>query len=251
MQEQQPRGVRWIDSAVTDFRFGLRHVARKLISALTIVLVLALGIGREFSYPEYREYAAQQKLFSSVAAWTSLDVVLDVGGPQERLVSGAATYGTANYFQVLGVRPILGAGLLTDLSDTPASPPLVAVISHVVWERHFDRAPDIVGRILKVNGVPVTIAGVAPRRFVGAWTGGSQVRVWVPLGARPVLQRGTSFDLGSYDAATFGIVARLRPGGTPDQTLPTVEARALHRRRAAARRGKRQVVGLYLFRDYG
>jgi putative ABC transport system permease protein len=277
MQEQQARGVRWIDSAVTDFRFGLRHVARRPISALTIVLVLALGIGfnaaiflllysfvnsppasimpddsqvrirgisrgmgrptigREFSYPEYREYAAQQKLFSSVAAWTSLDAALDVGGEQERLVSGAATYVTANYFQVLGVRPILGAGLPTDVSDTPPSPPLVAVISHVVWERHFDRAPDIVGRTLKVNGVPVTIAGVAPRRFVGARTGGSQVRVWVPLGARPVLQRGTSFDLGSYDAATFGIVARLQPGVTPEQTLPTVEAIAARAAREATR----------------
>ena len=278
MQEQrQARGIRWIDSAVTDFRFGLRHVARKPISALTIVLVLALGIGfnaaiflllysfvnsppagttpddsqvrirginrgigqltigREFSYPEYREYAAQQKLFSSVAAWTSLDVVLDVGGAQERLVSGAATYVTANYFQVLGVRPILGAGLPTDLPDTPPSPPLVAVISHVVWERHFDRAPDIVGRTLKVNGVPVSIAGVAPRRFVGARTGGSQVRVWVPLGARPVLQRGTSFDLGSYDAATFGIVAHLQPEVTPEQTLPTVEAIAARTAREATR----------------
>ena len=276
-EQQQARGIRWIDSAVTDFRFGVRHVARKPISALTIVLVLALGIGfnaaiflllysfvnsppagttpddsqvrirginremgrptigREFSYPEYREYASQQKLFSSVAAWTSFDVVLDIGSAQERLVSGAATYVTANYFQVLGVRPILGAGLPTDFSDTPSSPPLVAVISHVVWEKHFDRAPDIVGRTLKVNGVPVTIAGVAPRRFVGARTGGSQVRVWVPLGARPVLQRGTSFDLGSYDAATFGIVARLQPGGTPEETRPTVEAIAARAAREATR----------------
>ena len=44
-EQQQARGIRWIDSAVTDFRFGLRHVACKPISALTIVLVLALGIG--------------------------------------------------------------------------------------------------------------------------------------------------------------------------------------------------------------
>ena len=105
-----------------------------------------LTIGREFFVPGISRVRGSTKLFSSVAAWTSLDVVLDVGGAQERLVSGAATYVTANYFQVLGVPPILGAGLPTDLSDTPPSPPLVAVISHVVWERHFDRAPDIVGR---------------------------------------------------------------------------------------------------------
>ena len=275
--QEQPRGVRWIDSALADLRFGLRHIARKPISALTIVLVLALGIGfnaaiflliysfvnspppgvtadesqvrirgidrsrgpvtigREFSYPEYREYAAQQNLFSSVAAWTSADVVLDVGGTDEQLISGAATYVTSNYFQVLNVGPIAGAGLPTDLADVTATPRLVAVVSHVIWERHFNRAPDIVGKTMKVNGVPVTIAGVAPRRFAGARTGGSHTRVWVPLGARPVLQPGTTLDLGSYDSAIFGIVARLQPGVTTDQTLPAVQAVAARAAREVTR----------------
>ena len=157
-QTQNP-GVGWIDSAVADLRFGARNVIRKPISAVTIVLVLALGIGfnaalflllysfyssppagttpddlqvrirgldrfsgrtvgREFSYPEYREYADQRNLFSAAAAWTSSDAVLDVGIGEERLVSGAASYVTAGYFPVLGLRPILGAGLPTDAVDT-------------------------------------------------------------------------------------------------------------------------------------
>ena len=255
------RGARGIESVIADLRFGLRLFERKPFSTLTMVVVLALGIGfntalfvfvyslvnspppgvvrdeslvrirginqrapgyttgREFSYPEYREYAAQPGLFTAVAAWTSSDVVLDVGGREEHLLSGAATYVTANYFLVLGVRPIVGAGL----PDVPA-PPLVAVISHVVWERHFGLAPDVVGKTLKVNGFPVTIVGVAPRRFAGARTGGSQVRVWLPLSARPLLQRTPTSDLVSYDSAVFGLVARLAPGIDVSQTLPTVQA---------------------------
>src|SRR5688572_29203433 len=115
------------------------------------------AIGREFSYPEYQEYAAQRTLFSAVAAWTSSDIVFDVGTGDPNPQSGAGTYVTGNYFRVLGLRPTLGAGLTIDANDADSAPPLVAVISHMLWERHFERSPDVIGRAMKVNGVTVTI----------------------------------------------------------------------------------------------
>ena len=181
------------------------------------------AIGREFSYPEYREYAAQRTLFSDVGAWTSSDIVFDVGTREANPQSGAVTYVTGNYFQVLGLRPALGAGFPVDANDADPAPPLVAVISHVLWERHYERSPEVIGRAMKVNGVTVTIVGVAPRRFAGARTGGSQMRVWLPLSTRPQVQR-TASTLTSYDDARFGLVARLQPGVRADQTGPTVEA---------------------------
>ena len=215
------------------------------------------AIGREFSYPEYREYAAQRTLFSDVAAWTSSDIVFDVGGREANPQSGAATYVTGNYFQVLGLRPALGAGLPIDANDADSAPPLVAVISHVLWERHFERSPDVIGREMKVNGVTVTIVGVAPRRFAGARTGGSQMRVWLPLSTRPQLQR-TASTLTSYDDARYGLAARLQPGvrdrsdGT-DRPGDRRTGRAtgddfagharLHRRGPAARRQLLSAIG--------
>ena len=97
------------------------------------------------------------------------------------------------------------------------------MISHVLWERHFERSPDVIGREMKVNGVTVTIVGVAPRRFAGARTGGSQMRVWLPLSTRPQVQR-TASTLTSYDDARYGLAARLQPGVRTDQTGPTVQA---------------------------
>ena len=194
------------------------------------------AIGREFSYPEYRDYAAQQRLFSAVAAWTSSDIVFDAGTGSANPQSGAATYVTSNYFQVLGLRPALGVGLPTDADDADPTPPLVVVISHVLWERHFERSRDVIGRTMKVNGITVTIAGVAPRRFAGARTGGSQMRVWLPLGARPQVQR-TAPMLTSYDDARFGLVARLQPGVRIDQAEPAVAlvaARAVRQMTTAA-----------------
>jgi predicted permease len=257
---------RGLDSMVADLRYGIRGLSRTPFSALTMIVIFALGIGcngalflfisslvnsplpgmshdasivrirgiqhragptigREFSYPEYRDYASQTKLFASVAAWTSSDAVLGVGGRdggQETLLSGAATYVTANYFQVLGVRPIRGAGLPTDTPDDFGNPPLVAVISHAVWTRSFGSAPDIVGRPMKVNGTTVTVVGVAPKRFSGARTGGSLMRVWLPLSARTAVQR-TPTDVTSYDPAYLGVAARLQPGVEPSDTLATVQ----------------------------
>ena len=181
------------------------------------------AIGREFSYPEYGEHAAQRTLFSDVAAWTSSDIVFDVGTREPNLQSGAATYVTGHYFQVLGLRPALGAGLPVDADDADPAPLFVAVISHLLWERHFDRSRDVIGRAMKVNGVTVTIVGVAPRRFAGARTGGSQMRVWLPLSTRPHVSR-TSSTLTSFDDARLGLVARLQPGVRADQAGPTVEA---------------------------
>jgi predicted permease len=186
-----------------------------------------VNIGREFSYAEYRDYAAQRSLFTDVAAWTSSDVVLGVRGgdesPQETLFSGAATYVTSNYFAVLGIRPDRGPGLPPTFPDAGGNPPLAAVISYVVWERCFGLAPDVVGRSLKVNDTAVTVVGVAPRRFSGARTGGSQMRVWLPLNARAIVQR-VPIDLTGHDSACLGLAARLRPGVARDRALPAVEA---------------------------
>jgi predicted permease len=69
----------------------------------------------------------------------------------------------------------------------------------------------------------VTIVGVAPRRFAGARTGGSQMRIWLPLSTRPQVQH-TASTLASYDDARLGLVARLQPGVRADQAGPTVSA---------------------------
>jgi predicted permease len=266
-EARDARGGRGIESVLADLRYGVRRLSRTPFSAITMIVVFALGIGfnaalfifvsslvnspvpgmtrddsvvrirgisrragitigREFSYPEYRDYASQTTLFASVAAWTSSDVVIGVGGSggaEDTLLSGAATFVTANYFHVLGVPPARGSGLPANAPDQGGEPPLVAVISHALWEQWFELAPDIVGRSLKVNDTTVTIVGVAPRRFAGARTGGSQMRVWLPLGTRPVLLR-TNTDLTSYDPAFLGLAARLQPGVEPEQTLPTVDA---------------------------
>jgi predicted permease len=248
-QTRDERGVRPLSDLAADVRFALRRFRHHPVSAATIVVVLALGlgfssaifvlfssvtsgplagvradasavrirgidrsqrsraIGREFSYAEFLEYAAQSRVFSQVAAWTSSDAVLDVGTAQPNLQSGAASYVTAGYFPVLGIRPVLGVGLPVDAKDQD-EPRMVGVISHALWERFYDRSPDVIGRTLSVNGAAITIVGVAPKRFIGARTGGSAARVWLPLNARRLAQPGA--DAFDDEGARFGLIARLQ-----------------------------------------
>jgi predicted permease len=101
---------------------------------------------------------------------------------------------------------------------------LTAVISHAVWDRLFDRAPDVVGRTFRVNDIPVTVVGVAPRGFGGSTYWMNRYGVWLPLAAYPVIQRSGMQVFSSPDSARFNTVALLRPGVDTEQAIPTVKA---------------------------
>ena len=182
-----------------------------------------LSPGREISYPEYRAYADQSHLFSAVTAWSGTEVLIDVGQETPNLQSGAATYVAGNYFRVLGVNLALGA-----FPDAPAvepSPPqLVAVISHALWERYFESSREAIGKTVKVGDHVITIVGVTPPRFSGTAMGGSQLRLWLPLSARSVVLGGSPAAFASDDSTFLGLAARLRPGVSPEEALPTVQA---------------------------
>lgn len=278
-QCRDARGINIVTDVMADGRFALRQFRRRPITVLTMIAVLALGlgfsatvfvtlssldiappaavrpdesmvrirgidrsrgpgrnIGREFTYQEYRAYADQSQTFSAVAAWTAIDVSLDVGTEAPNLQSGAATFATAAYFPVLGIRLALGSGLPTDVSDA-GTPHQAAVISYAVWDRFYEQAPDVVGRTIKVNGVAMTIVGVAPRGFIGARTGASAVRVWIPLNTRPLFRLPTPGE-GRVGGVIFGVVARLQPGVDLAQATTIVETIATRLDPSAEARGE-------------
>lgn len=213
----------------------LRHMNRRSAPGLPsgIELVRLRGMWRPkdqpkwsprwFTYPELREIAELPNAFSSVAAWTTTDVVVDATGALDGAIAHA-TFVTDGYFSVLGVRPMHGAGLPRAMTD----PQLVAVISHTMWEDVFDRAKDVANRVLVVNGVNVRIVGVAPPRFVGPIGGEGRRTLWMPLSARPnVLSGGgangaSALALSSIDSMLFDAVGTLRPGVSPAQATARV-----------------------------
>jgi predicted permease len=265
------RGGQWLDAALQDLRFALRQYARRPLSATTIVLVLALGIGGNivlftflhsvmtlpppgvprddalvrirrlselsgraygapWSYPEVRDLSTHTELFGGVAGWANEEVVLDSTDVGRTAIAATTQFVTDGYFDVLGIRPVLGTTL--PARRGVASLSLAGVISHDFWTRRFGRSADVLGKAIEVNGVPITIVGVAPPRFHGVDAGAS-VAVWLPLSARSIVGRAGAGALESYDSTSMRVVARLAAGIDAADALPGV--RLVAARAAAAR----------------
>lgn len=103
------------------------------------------------------------------------------GGTAERV---AGEIVTADYFEVLGVRPARGRGFSAEEEVAGAGD--VVVVSDRLWALHWDRDPAAIGSIVDVNGAPITVIGVAPPTFHGARLPGRS-ELWFPPGALPTL----------------------------------------------------------------
>jgi predicted permease len=165
------------------------------------------------SYPAYLDMAAYTDVFASTTAVTIPFGVnyLDEGA----LRPAAAEHTTATYLSVLGLRPSLGRWF-DAAEDTPGAT-VVAVVGHQTWTRKFRADPSVIGRTIRIEGVPVTIVGVGPAGHRGTINIGIVTDFWLPissvlaLGAPPhTLERHP-------EEAVFFVKARLREGVTVAQ----------------------------------
>lgn len=179
----------------------------------------------QYTFQDYRELKSGAKLLQEAgvfAGWAKYTVTGK--GTPERLSVGLAS---ANLFQLLGVRPVLGRAFLPgEDSDTPGQAARVALLSHEFWQRRYGGEPSIVGNSISLNGDPYIIAGILPEGFrlqsaivsdVIEGTADSGLRdLWLPLG-----QKGTDL-FGEGNA--FEVLARLAPGVTPGQARSEAQA---------------------------
>ncbi|HZI41679.1 MAG TPA: ABC transporter permease, partial [Gemmatimonadaceae bacterium] len=122
-----------------------------------------LALPHDLSYPDYRDYRADTTVFAALAAYTSRIVELRTDRGATRLWFDDAT---ANYFSVLGARPLLGRTFLPGEDDGQLAHPTV-VLSYKAWQTHFAGDSSVIGRVLRINDHPVTVIGVMPPAFHG------------------------------------------------------------------------------------
>lgn len=129
-----------------------------------------------FSYPDLRDLQERTRTFSGLLGYHDDYMSLTGAGKPERIY-GALT--TANYFEVLGLRPLLGRGFLPE-EERLRTGAAVAVISYSIWQNHFAQDPLVVGKPIQINRHSYTIIGVTPRAFQGCKTG-LRTDIWIPL----------------------------------------------------------------------
>ncbi|MGB8493971.1 MAG: ABC transporter permease [Candidatus Acidiferrum sp.] len=178
------------------------------------------------SYLDYRDYRDNLKLVSAVAIgrFTPLSV-----GSRENAERAWAELVSANYFDVLKVRPILGRTFLPEEgTDQPGAFP-VAVISYRMWQNRYHGDRNVLGKVIRLNRHELTIIGVAPPEFRGS-TVGLVYDVWMPITMAAEMGTGPVFNYRGCRDLTSTIV-RLKPGVTLDQA--SAEVNALAQRLAA------------------
>ncbi|HEY0554179.1 MAG TPA: ABC transporter permease, partial [Thermoanaerobaculia bacterium] len=239
-----------------DLRFAVRMFRKDLPVTLAAVASLALGIGFNTSLftfldavllrpipvhdparlvsvvsadkgesrylpnsrPNYLDLRDQSTAFSGLTSFQALQVRFSVGERSE-LILGQIVSG--NYFDVLGIKPLLGRTFLPEDDQVPDARPVV-VLGYSLWRKSFGSDPRIVGKDVRLNGRRFTIIGVTPRDFRG--TGRFTVfKFWVP-----VMMSRAVFPLADHvndrDWRLFRIVGRLKPGITPARAESEVKA---------------------------
>jgi len=235
--EQRPG--RLLEAVLQDVRYALRWLGRNPIFTTAVITTLALGIGATtavfsvvdslllrplpypnseriariwntfsprgmneipLSEPEFLEYRQSQS-FAHVAGFSLGTVTLTGTGDPLRLV---ASWGTSEFFSVLGTEPFFGRVLSTQEQQTGHTQ--VVVLSYKLWQNRFGSNPEIVGSSVLLNGDSCVVVGVMPRDFKFP---SEDVDVWQPLPISPA-----SSNLGNH---YLNLVGDLKQQATLDQ----------------------------------
>jgi predicted permease len=175
-----------------------------------------------FSYPDYVDLRKATPTLSGLAAFNLRPMQITSTGKPER-VWGALV--SANYFDLLGIRPFLGRTFLPSEELAPGGAPVV-VISYALWKSHFGTDHSILEAKISLNHHPYTIIGIAPPSFQGSQTG-IRSDIWIPammtddfaVRRNVIHERGTRW---------FYLMGRLRPSVTMQQAQPELSRLMQH-----------------------
>jgi predicted permease len=233
-------GINFLDNLVRDARHAARMLRRTPLFTVVAIIMLAFGIGANttvftfvdnillrslpvhdpqqlaalnwgemlnMSYPNYVDFRDRNTAFSNLAAYRFNPASFSIQARESLRLWGFEASG--NYFEALGIRPLLGRFFGPAEDDKPGANAVV-VISHRYWTSRFAADPSVVGKVVKINGYPFTIIGVAPPSFSG-----TELIIagdyWVPMSMESQIEPGNDWlhSRGPQEVWTMG---RLKPG---------------------------------------
>jgi len=244
-----------METLLHDVRYGSRQLLKHPVFTILAIVSLALGIGANTaifslvntvllrqlpvkepsqlievygslnngadftlqSYVNYKDYRDRNDVFSGLFVYRIVVSSLSHNGSNERVWGFLAS---GNYFDVLGVKPMLGRAFSPEEDQTPGSHP-VAVLSYPCWQKRFGADPAIVGRTILLNKY-FTVIGVAPKGFFGTEVAYAP-EFWTPITMAKVIEPGSRW-LDSRDSDNLFMIGRMKPGVTRPQVKAAMDA---------------------------
>jgi predicted permease len=173
-----------------------------------------------FSYPIYKDFEAQNCVFTGILARVASPVSMGFQGQTERawgeLVSGS-------YFQVLGVPAAIGRTIAPEDDTTLLGRPVV-VLSYQYWQNRFGGDPAVLNKTMILNGHNFTVIGVAGRGFSGIEPG-SVTQLFTPITMKPwiILNAPGMEEMTDRRASWLQIIGRLKPGVTQAAAMASMQ----------------------------
>lgn len=237
---REARGLRLLDDLRADLVYTSRTLRRSPGFGVIAVASIALGVGantfvfsvvnalvlrplpvshpdeivfvenanREFpaqSFPNYQDLRDRNSAFAGLVGYRISPMNVEGGDGAARVWGYLAT---GNYFDVLGVTPVLGRVFHQEDERQPGASPF-AVLSHDFWTARFGSDPRVVGMTIRINQLPYTILGVAPRGFRGTERF-YQPALWVPMMMQPQIEVGNPW-LDRRVTSNVWMIGRLKP----------------------------------------
>ena len=163
------------------------------------------------SYPNYRDYRDKSSAFSGLSVFAFTNFTLS-GQDKPKQILGMMV--SANYFDVLGVKPATGRMFYPDEDQKPGANN-VAILSYFLWKTQFGSDPGIAGKNLTLNGFSYTVIGVAPQNFKGTINLLPPDEIWVPVSMYKQATSGEyATDFNDRRALFVTAFGRLKPGVT-------------------------------------
>jgi predicted permease len=174
--------------------------------------------GNAISYPMYHDFEDHNEVFSAMFCRFPIATSLTSGSQTERI---QAELVSGTYFPVLGVGAAIGRTFTSDDDRTPSGHPLV-VLSYDYWKTSFAGDPAVLGKKAIVNGIGMTIVGVAQQGFNGVELGNA-AKIFVPVMMQPDLMPQNQRFLKNRRQRWVNAFGRLKPGITADRAKTALQ----------------------------
>ena len=180
---------------------------------------------QQFSYPDYQDISRDANVFADVLAY---HITLAALSADHKVDQAILTRVTGNYFSALGIQAAAGRLIMPSEGQTPGADPIL-VLGYSYWKKRFAGDSQVIGQHVEINGHPVTVVGVAPKGFHGAYAildSDGYVPLSATIGSKGMEEHSVEQLYTQRGEGSLSLLGRLKSGVSLEQARASLAVAA-------------------------